>query len=113
MTKWYANKANYKNPTTHIVPSGVSQKKPCATTGQELFAKAQSEEICVNAWSMLEESGDSTTGANLAFYREAKKLAWESQSSSQRKDWITKADEHNERIKQPPSREHVFKCVLF
>jgi hypothetical protein len=108
MTRWYSNRAGSRS--TQSKPAVFAQpiKKPRATNAEELFAKEHKLELRSNTSSKLEQGGSTTPGSNLVVYHSVKKEAYSDLSSDERAKWEQLAKEHNERIKEPPTMDHIY-----
>jgi len=113
MTWWYSNKATQQKMTKPVaVPPPKTEKKPRATNAETLFAKSCEADLRAATSSQLESEGDETPGHNLSIYGEVKKNTYIELSAVEKEKWERLAVEHNEKIKLPPSSEHIYKYTI-
>lgn len=87
-------------------------KKPRATNAEDLFAKSLQAELRIAVDSKMQQEGSTMLGENLNIYRDVKKKAFDDLSNVEKARWRVLADEHNEKIKAPPSADYIFEYVL-
>ena len=107
MTHWYSNCAGSRSTQSKPAVFAQTIKKPRATNAEELFMKEHKLELRSNTSSKLEQGGSTTHGSNLVMYHSVKKEAYSDLSSDKQAKWEQLAKEHNERIEEPPTMDHI------
>jgi hypothetical protein len=114
MTRWFSNRTTKRGGSTKPSLVQVTQpiKKPRATNATDLFAKSHQDELRAAATSKMDEEGSVIRGTNLVLYHDAKRDAYDALPGAEKAKWEALAKEHNDRIKEPPSIEYIYECVL-
>lgn len=74
--------------------------------------KEHQDELCATTSSKLEQDGSTAPGSNLVMYHNIKKEAYLDLSSDEWVKWEWLANEHNKRIKEPPTTDYNYQSVL-
>ena len=113
MTRWFNNRTTKRGGSTKprlIVAQPI--KKPRATNAADLFAKSHQDELRAAATSKMDEEGTVIRGTNLLLYHDAKRDAYGALPGAEKAKWEALAKERNDQIKEPPSTEYIYECVL-
>ena len=88
-------------------------KKPHATNAEDLFATSLQAELRLAVDSKMQQpEGSTMLGENLNIYRNIKKKVFDDLSNVEKVHWRVLVDEHNEKIKAPPSADYIFEYML-
>jgi hypothetical protein len=113
MMRWFSNHTTKRGGSTKpslVVTQPI--KKPRAANATDLFAKSHQDELHAAATSKMDEESTVIHGTNLVLYHNAKRDAYVALPGAEKVKWEALAKEHNDRIKEPPSAEYIYECIL-
>lgn len=108
MVRWYFNHCGTHNKkAVSVTPPVIS--KPRATNALELWGQGHTEDVELGVGEKMSEGDHAAPGENLKVYWDVKRTLFNALSDGEKEDWVAKAAEHNEHLKNPPSSEYIDK----
>lgn len=113
MARWFTNRAlSHRKTPTRPHHATSTAKKPRMKGAEQVFGDAHAEEIRMETEAEMRTRRTPEAGENLNVWRTIRNTKFNGLDDSEKLAWEEKAKQYNESIKEPPSKEEIFKYVV-